>query len=217
MVSLFLDSTGVHPKPTRQVSTEVQSVVNEFNGFLQTLPKPIQADIAQKVQVVADKLLNYSAEDCSVEELSKIANNFYEDFGERLNRHDLYAGKFLWRGIFSSFLFFSFFSSFFSLEHNFPIHFLIGLGEETITKIVNYIESYILVRSYKNLFCPPTTDDEDKDLLMQNRVRKLNWVTALRLGAIVDEVNPEVRESMDAAITGTIRTRNNYIVMTILS
>ena len=67
---------------------------------------------------------------------------------------------------------------------------------------MDYAESYILIRSYKNLFCPPTTDDEDKDLQTQKQIRKLNWVTAQRLGATVDEVNPDVREHMDLAITG---------------
>ncbi|OQV25218.1 Rab5 GDP/GTP exchange factor [Hypsibius exemplaris] len=164
------DIAGDHPKPARQVSADVQCVVREFNEFLQTLPKPVATDIVQRVQVVSNKLLEFSAADYSVDEMSKIANTFYEEFSERLNRHDLYA----------------------------------GLGEEASSKLMDYAESYILVRSYKYLFCPPTTDDEDKDLVMQNRVRKLNWVTALRLGAIVDEINPDVREAMDAAITDLI-------------
>ncbi|XP_055328277.1 rab5 GDP/GTP exchange factor-like [Paramacrobiotus metropolitanus] len=171
--SVFVPSTSAakdfeaaRPKTQRQISSDVHEVVKAFNDFLQTLPKPMAADIARRVQVVANKVLEYSQVDYPIEELSKIVNNFYEEFTERLNRHELYA----------------------------------ELSEETISKLLDYSESYIIIRSYKHLFCPPTTDDEEKDLAMQSRVRKLNWVTASRLGAVVDEMNSEVGEAMDSAI-----------------
>ncbi|GAV04095.1 hypothetical protein RvY_14427 [Ramazzottius varieornatus] len=164
------DAEPEHARPTRQVSADVQHVVREFNEYLQTLPKPIASDIAKRIQTVANKLLDYSAVDYSIDELTKIAGNFYEEFSDRLTRNELFA----------------------------------GLDEASTTKIMDYAESYILIRSYKNLFCPPTTDDEDKDLQTQKQIRKLNWVTAQRLGATVDEMNPDVREHIDLAITDII-------------
>ena len=58
------------------------------------------------------------------------------------------------------------------------------------------------VKMYANLFCPPTTDDEQKDLQMQTQIRSLHWVSAQQLDTLINEHIPEIRALIDQAITG---------------
>ena len=60
-----------------------------------------------------------------------------------------------------------------------------------------------MTRLYRTLFCPPYTDDEQKDLAIQNRIRRLRWITPAMLDAVIDEGNPRVRELIERAQTGT--------------
>ena len=64
------------------------------------------------------------------------------------------------------------------------------------------IEKIIMTRLYQTLFCPAFTDDEQKDLAIQNRIRRLRWVTATMLGAEIDDTKPLVRELIEKAQTG---------------
>lgn len=36
------------------------------------------------------------------------------------------------------------------------------------------VEKYMMTRLYKEVFCPETTDDENKDLAIQKRIRFAN-------------------------------------------
>ena len=58
------------------------------------------------------------------------------------------------------------------------------------------------VKMYASLFCPPTTDDEQKDLQMQTQIRSLHWVSAQQLDTLINEHIPEIRHLIDQAITG---------------
>ena len=40
---------------------------------------------------------------------------------------------------------------------------------------------------YRNLFCPATTTDEEKDLELQNRIRRLNWISTKELYCAINE------------------------------
>lgn len=51
------------------------------------------------------------------------------------------------------------------------------------------------------LFCPPTTNDEEKDLTIQRRIRQLSWVNAHHLDCCISETSMEVRDLVYAAIT----------------
>ena len=54
---------------------------------------------------------------------------------------------------------------------------------------------YIMICCYKPLFCPYTTPDEEEDLMIQGKIRSLNWVTAAHLECPFKETAPEVRLS----------------------
>ncbi len=67
---------------------------------------------------------------------------------------------------------------------------------------MDYTEKYITVCTYKYLFCPPMTSDEEKDLELQNRIRSLNWISTEHLGCSIDEFSQEVRDLLYEAING---------------
>ena len=46
-----------------------------------------------------------------------------------------------------------------------------NLSDDDIKKILDFSEKYVMMCCYKLLFCPPSTNDEDKDLEIQNRIR----------------------------------------------
>ena len=68
--------------------------------------------------------------------------------------------------------------------------------------LLDHAEKYMTVKMYANLFCPPTTDDEQKDLQMQTQIRSLHWVSAQQLDTLINEHIPEIRALIDQAITG---------------
>ncbi|XP_014671700.1 PREDICTED: rab5 GDP/GTP exchange factor-like isoform X2 [Priapulus caudatus] len=80
-----------------------------------------------------------------------------------------------------------------------------GFSEEQAEQLLGFIEKYLTTRLYKLLFCPLTTDDEEKDLRVQNRIRSLNWITTTQLDAEVDDRDPVIREKIDQAITDIIK------------
>ena len=47
----------------------------------------------------------------------------------------------------------------------------VGLTEEERSMICDLTERYIMICCYKQLFCPLTTQDEDKDLEIQDKIR----------------------------------------------
>jgi len=77
-----------------------------------------------------------------------------------------------------------------------------GLSGETIDRLMDYIEKYLMVRLYRIMFCSYLTDDEERDLAMQTRIRSLHWITSHLLDTALDESNDDVRDLLDSAITG---------------
>jgi len=75
-----------------------------------------------------------------------------------------------------------------------------GLSEEERSTICDMTERYVMVCCYKVLFCPFSTEDEEKDLEIQARIRSLNWVTAGHLECPFKETAPEVRDLIYTAI-----------------
>lgn len=69
---------------------------------------------------------------------------------------------------------------------------------------MDYAEGYILTRLYPYIFCSPTTNDEERDLALQNRIRSLHWVTALQLDTLINDDDPAIRHELDSAITGIL-------------
>ncbi|KAM9780954.1 rab5 GDP/GTP exchange factor [Syngnathus typhle] len=77
-------------------------------------------------------------------------------------------------------------------------------SSESVEQVMDQVEKYIMTRLYKNVFCPETTDDEKKDLAMQNRIRALHWVNVQMLCVPMDEEIPEASENVVKAITDII-------------
>ncbi|XP_033102183.1 rab5 GDP/GTP exchange factor-like [Anneissia japonica] len=79
-----------------------------------------------------------------------------------------------------------------------------NLTEEQCDKILDHIEKFIMTQLYSLLFCPPLTDDEQKDLAIQNRIRRLRWVSTEMLEALIDENNENVCKLIEQAETELI-------------
>lgn len=80
------------------------------------------------------------------------------------------------------------------------------MSTEIKEDLLDHAEKYMTVKMYSYLFCPPTTEDEQKDLQMQTQIRSLHWVSAQQLDTMINEHIPEIRVLIDQAITGKIRT-----------
>ncbi|KAL5016549.1 hypothetical protein ScPMuIL_006138 [Solemya velum] len=78
-----------------------------------------------------------------------------------------------------------------------------GLDAEVET-VLGFMERYITVRLYGLLFCPPPTDDEQKDLDIQTQIRSLHWVTAQQLDSLINDKDTDIRQLIDQAITEII-------------
>lgn len=66
---------------------------------------------------------------------------------------------------------------------------------------MDFFEKFVMTNLYPSLFCPPSTNDEEKDLAIQDRIRKLSWVNAHHLDCCISETSMEVRDLVYAAIT----------------
>lgn len=83
-------------------------------------------------------------------------------------------------------------------------HIYRGLTATQQATIIDNIEKYLMTLHYRELFSPMDTDDEQKDLAIQNRIRKLRWVTADMLGADLEEGNLLVSQLIVKAQTELI-------------
>ncbi|XP_063448806.1 rab5 GDP/GTP exchange factor-like isoform X2 [Mytilus trossulus] len=79
-----------------------------------------------------------------------------------------------------------------------------GYSQEILDKAMFYIESYMTVKLYATLFCPSHTEDEQKDLHVQNHIRSLHWVTPTQIDTPINEHDQNVRKLVDKAITEII-------------
>ncbi|XP_024298483.1 rab5 GDP/GTP exchange factor isoform X1 [Oncorhynchus tshawytscha] len=83
-------------------------------------------------------------------------------------------------------------------------------SSERVESVMDEVERYMMTRLYDDVFCPETTDDEQKDLAVQKRIsvcvgcRALHWVTIELLCVPVDEEIPEVSDNVVKAITDVI-------------
>ncbi|XP_077869325.1 rab5 GDP/GTP exchange factor-like [Saccoglossus kowalevskii] len=79
-----------------------------------------------------------------------------------------------------------------------------GASAEQYETMMEHMEKYMITRLYKILFCPPTCDDEQKDLAIQNRIRRLHWISAEMLDADIDSTKPSVIDYIEKAQTDII-------------
>uniref|UniRef100_A0A3Q2DQI6 RAB guanine nucleotide exchange factor (GEF) 1, like n=1 Tax=Cyprinodon variegatus TaxID=28743 RepID=A0A3Q2DQI6_CYPVA len=84
-------------------------------------------------------------------------------------------------------------------------------SSELVERVMDEVEKYMMTRLYTDVFCPDTTDDENKDLVIQKRIRDLHWVTIEMLCVPVDEEIPEVSDSVVKAITDIIEMDSKQV------
>lgn len=67
-----------------------------------------------------------------------------------------------------------------------------GFPEAQVTQIMEHVEKLTMTRLHKWVFCHDSCDDEQKDLVLQRRIRSLNWVTPQMLGVPFPDKNTSV-------------------------
>lgn len=75
---------------------------------------------------------------------------------------------------------------------------------EVKSQSLDFFEKCIMTHHYKHLFSPQSTDDEEKDQIIQKRIRQLNWINAKHLVCKIDEVREDVRDLVYTSITELI-------------
>lgn len=75
------------------------------------------------------------------------------------------------------------------------------INSEVKDQMLDMFEKFVMIELYSALFCPTFTHDEEEDLRIQERIRKLSWVTAHHLGCCISETSVEVRDLVYTAIT----------------
>lgn len=76
------------------------------------------------------------------------------------------------------------------------------MSAEQVDQLLDIIEEKVMEYIYNTVFNQISSEYEEKDLALQNRIRSLNWITAERLGLEIKENSPEIRGLIDEAITG---------------
>lgn len=82
---------------------------------------------------------------------------------------------------------------------------------ERVEQVMDEVEKYMMIRLYEDVFCPESTDDEKKDLVIQKRIRALHWVTIKMLGVPVNEEIPAVSDNVVKAITAIIEVDSKRV------
>lgn len=80
-----------------------------------------------------------------------------------------------------------------------------GMTPEQVETLMDLVEKTLMTSYlYRSVFQQISSEYEEKDLALQNRIRNLNWVTPQHLDTEINENHPEVRELIDKAITDII-------------
>ncbi|CAB4022462.1 rab5 GDP GTP exchange factor-like [Paramuricea clavata] len=74
-----------------------------------------------------------------------------------------------------------------------------GTTSAQLQTALDGVEKYVMTKIYKIVFCPPSTDDELKDLELQKKIRQLKWVTRQHLDAAIELENRKVQEFLEDA------------------
>ena len=71
-------------------------------------------------------------------------------------------------------------------------------------QLLDHGERYLTSVLYRKLFCPPNCDDEESDLAVQKRIRGFGWISAHLLDCRINELDSNVRDILEKAITGSL-------------
>ena len=77
---------------------------------------------------------------------------------------------------------------------------------------MDFLERYVTTRLYRYIFCPPTADDEDADLMLQDKIRSLHWINPYILDAqltLGDGGNSHIQALVDKSIEGKLTALNH--------
>ncbi|VDK85950.1 unnamed protein product [Dibothriocephalus latus] len=69
-------------------------------------------------------------------------------------------------------------------------------------ELINAIERFLTVWIHPWAFAPRTTDDEEIDLKLQDKIRSLHWVNHVSLEAPIDPSSPGQSLHLESAILG---------------
>jgi len=160
--------------PASSGSPEVRAISAEFVEFLNgRLERAAVADVSRQIKTVIDKiqlLLNNGSTNAT-------SNDCVEELSSNIQEFYLNFQK--------------------RLETKQQFH---ALTDDDVAKILDYAERYITIACYKLLFSPVVSNDEDKDLELQTKIRSLNWISTKELNCTIDESNQDVRNLLFEAI-----------------
>ncbi|XP_054720105.1 rab5 GDP/GTP exchange factor-like isoform X2 [Uloborus diversus] len=78
------------------------------------------------------------------------------------------------------------------------------LNSEQVDVLIDKIEEKLMIHMHTTVYHLITSENEEKDLALQNRIRALNWITPQRLGMEINESLPGVRALVDDAINDIV-------------
>ena len=123
-----------------------------------------------------------------IEALSAKVQEFYARLRNRLETHAYYQGTLVY----------------YTKRPLESIIFLpLVLTQNERESILELGEKYVCINVFGVLFCPAASDDEQKDLALQTKIRRLNWIGTKELGCSISEASQEVRDLLHEAINGT--------------
>ncbi|XP_077153528.1 rab5 GDP/GTP exchange factor-like isoform X3 [Ranitomeya variabilis] len=70
--------------------------------------------------------------------------------------------------------------------------------------LLNNIEKLVMTRLYKSVFCLENSQDEQKDLSLQKRIKSLSWVTSRMLQLPLEDDSEEEKNGISCAATALI-------------
>ncbi|CAH8584894.1 unnamed protein product [Heterobilharzia americana] len=80
-----------------------------------------------------------------------------------------------------------------------------NLSPQTRESVLNSVERFVTTWIYFWAFASPTTDDENVDLKLQEKIRSLHWVTPYLLDSPINPYSPEELTHLDLATFALIK------------
>ncbi|XP_040272662.1 rab5 GDP/GTP exchange factor-like isoform X2 [Bufo bufo] len=71
-------------------------------------------------------------------------------------------------------------------------------------QLMDNIEKLVMTRLYKSVFCLPSSQEEQKDLALQKRIKSLSWVTPRMLQLPIVEESEDEKNGISCAVTALI-------------